>query len=449
MPQSSIAQQSTRSPSAVQPFGWGFALGIALVIAIGLGLRLGTNVTSRSPTFDERWIIVPINDLIQQGWSVKTAIDFEETKGPGMIWLYAIAAKAVGTSLNDLRLVSVVLFMLGAIPLLDMARRCGMRNASLAMVALTYALLPYHAAVSQLVMSEGSYVAFMLMACWVAVVGVSPRDDAGSGKRQWVLAIAFGVLLSILLHNRIHAVVLAGAVTLTAIQAMGWRRATPWIVACTLAGFSRIPLWLRWGGLVSPRWQEAMQLGFGMDAMVYLLAALAPVVAVFVWVAIARPELRSRWWWCALAGGVGAALVFIAPPDLAAYTPMIDQNLRHFSGIAATTTKTISATPWIHTAIMAAIAAASAAGVAGLWAVSAGVKCTDRFGVVVRVEAWLVLIGPTMYAFTDAPAFDRYIVGWIVLLPIVWVRTLPRAALIVQMIVLAAIAVWLCRTWLM
>ena len=55
---------------------------------------------------------------------VETAIDFKETKGPTLIWTYAVGGAALGGTLNDLRLVSVLFFVAGIAPLLTSCAYC-------------------------------------------------------------------------------------------------------------------------------------------------------------------------------------------------------------------------------------------------------------------------------------------------------------------------------------
>ena len=65
-------------------------VGVGVLIALMVGLRMSTRIADRGPVFDERWITRPIAEIIRKGWSVPTAIDFQETKGPAMIWPYAL-----------------------------------------------------------------------------------------------------------------------------------------------------------------------------------------------------------------------------------------------------------------------------------------------------------------------------------------------------------------------
>ena len=71
-------------------------------------IRVGTSILNKDVVFYEQYITVPIFNLIEEGWSVETAIDYEETKGPALIWTYASIGQIFGGSLNDLRLVSLI-----------------------------------------------------------------------------------------------------------------------------------------------------------------------------------------------------------------------------------------------------------------------------------------------------------------------------------------------------
>ena len=84
-------------------------IGAIVLVTIALqGLRWMSAIQGKGPVLDEQYITVPINNLIVKGWSVETAIDFQETKGPAMIWPYAIIGEWLGGELNDLRFVSVL-----------------------------------------------------------------------------------------------------------------------------------------------------------------------------------------------------------------------------------------------------------------------------------------------------------------------------------------------------
>ena len=101
----------THEPS---PRTWPWMLGaFLLVLVTAIALRHATNVLDKNAVFDERYIRLPIDDLLARGWSVETAIDFTETKGPTLIWAYALGGALVGPELNGLRLVSVVFFVVG------------------------------------------------------------------------------------------------------------------------------------------------------------------------------------------------------------------------------------------------------------------------------------------------------------------------------------------------
>ena len=69
---------------------------IVIVAAVLFVLRCSTSIQSNGPVLDQQYITVPINNLIDDGWSIETAIDFQETKGPAMIWPYAVVGKWFG-----------------------------------------------------------------------------------------------------------------------------------------------------------------------------------------------------------------------------------------------------------------------------------------------------------------------------------------------------------------
>jgi hypothetical protein len=115
---------------------------VLFVAVVLIGVRFGSTILHSDLVFDERHITVPINDLIEKGWSVQTAIDFEETKGPAMIWPYAFLGELFGGSLNALRLVSV-LSSIGCMAVLSfIASLCGVRRSGHLAIAVGWLLLP-------------------------------------------------------------------------------------------------------------------------------------------------------------------------------------------------------------------------------------------------------------------------------------------------------------------
>ena len=68
---------------------WAWAVGgVLLVLVVALALRYGTNVLDKDAFFDEPYTIVPIENLVNEGWTVAHALDYKETKGPAFIWTY-------------------------------------------------------------------------------------------------------------------------------------------------------------------------------------------------------------------------------------------------------------------------------------------------------------------------------------------------------------------------
>ena len=354
-------------PGAVGPRAGAAALHLplALVVVIALGLRFGTNAAAIASTFDEPYITVPIVNLIEQGWSVRTAIDFDETKGPGLIWPYALLGKVIGSSLADLRLISVLFFVLGAIPLLDIARRCSISGGGLWMVAILYAALPYQAALAQLVMSEPSYVAFSLAACWLFMWGI----DAKSNTPRIAALALFAVTLSILVHNRVHAAAMAPAVCLVAFGRGGWRGALPWVIACGAAALSRVPLLVHWGGIVSPRFQGLHATGVRMAGVTYLLASFAPLLVMFIPEAWTMQRVWARRL-MALGAAIGLGLALVAMPRLDETISNQEITASMYSGITATAVRMLSANATIQSIALGALAGVGGAALGALAAVA-------------------------------------------------------------------------------
>ena len=319
-----------------RPLVW--ILGSVLLVAAATALLwFGTNITDKGPTFDESWTQVPIEDLVEKGWSIQTAIDFKETKGPTLIWTYAVFGAVIGHDLNHLRALSVLFFVFGVVPLILICRQCELDGPVLLLVALFYVLLPYNALLGQLVMSEPSFVFGSLWLCWVFMWGLGA---AGRPAHRVAGPVIFGLLLAILLHSRIHAAAFAGAAVLVALERDGVR-SWPWWLAALAAGLSRAPLWIRWGGLVSPGYASMHELGLNLDSLTYFAAAYAPFTAVFLWPAFANRFNRGRWWLIFCGAALGLGLGLLASPSLSETLRFREWDVLRFQGVVGTAARTL------------------------------------------------------------------------------------------------------------
>lgn len=406
----------------------------AILVAVVLfGLRWSSGVMKQGNALDEKYITVPIFAIINEGWTVKTAIDFEETKGPAMIWPYAFFGKMLGGTLNDLRLVSVWSSILALLVLSWIAVRSQVLGKQLFFISIGWLLIPYNLVFSELVMGEVSFLLLSLLSVAVFLWGIEHSIDK---TRRFLAPLLYCIAIALALHSRIHVVALAGAICFTAFALEG-KRSWPWWVASVLAGLLRIPLWLRWGGLVSPEYQALHGLGFRIESLAYLAAALVPFIGVFAvegW-RVAKSKVGIV---CAFIVGVG--LVFFATPDLTV-PEVIDyvNPTERFQGIVATFSLKFGSNP---TAVLALLAGIGLAGLAGLW------HCKDKAKPVGLITFWSLAFGWMLYALTRGFVFDRFLLTWAFLLPIVWYRVLPKWLLIPQYIALAVIAAMLCNTWL-
>ncbi len=73
---------------------------LLVLLATALSMRYGTGIGEAGPRFDEQYITVPMFQLMEEGWSIQTAIDYEETKGPALIWPYAMLGDWLGYALR-------------------------------------------------------------------------------------------------------------------------------------------------------------------------------------------------------------------------------------------------------------------------------------------------------------------------------------------------------------
>lgn len=413
---------------------------ILITFAFGLvlfALRVGTSILDKDVVFDEQYITIPMFNLIEEGWSVDTAIDYEETKGPALIWTYASIGEFFGGSLNDLRLVSLFASTVSLFILLLIACRERCSNKCLFLIALGWLLLPYNIVFSEIVMGEVSFVFFSL----VAVYGYYAGSTQEKGERKWLGMLCYGIALSVALHSRIHVVAVAGAVCLHAFSKDGFRSLPWWGI--TLAAFLlRIPLWMRWGGLVSPEYQSLHGLGFRLQGTAYLLAAMLPLTGIFA---------IQAWRKLHYKGGFIAMFVFgfvmmlISQPDL--HIPDVidfDMPNERFQGIVATVVQLCASDVFIQHLLLALFAGIGCSGLFGLWKLST----TADKSIACELTVIALSLGCGLYLFTRGFVFDRFLYTWAFLLPIVWVKRLPPILLLLQFVMLTVIAGRLAYVWL-
>ncbi len=411
-------------------------IGSLLVVIVSLfALRYYSSILSIGVTLDEQYIVKPINNIMSQGWSIETAIDFQETKGPAMIWPYAFFGKILGGELNNLRMVSLLSSILSAFILLIIALRSGCTRSQLILVAIGWLLIPYNILFSEIVMGEASFIVLSLLTVSCALWGIESKDQTV----RWLAPTLYCICLAIALHSRIHIVAVAGAICFTAWAVRG-KSSWPWWVASIIAGCLRIPLWCRWGGLVSPEYQALHGLGFRLESLTYLAAALLPFVGIFV------IQAWHTWSSRKLIFGIfvaGITLGLVASPSL--HVPdtidFVNQSDR-YQGIASTAVTIITSSQTLQTIIIALMAGLGLAGLASLW------KLRKTGDLIIPITFWSLFFGWGLYAFTRGFVFDRFLMIWAFLLPIIWVKSLSKPLLALQFLAMTVIAVRLIIIWL-
>tara|TARA_B100001059_G_scaffold219908_1_gene241375 strand:+ start:894 stop:2261 length:1368 start_codon:yes stop_codon:yes gene_type:complete len=425
---------------------------LLLILLTALFLRYASGISGAGPRFDEKYITIPMFELMESGWSVETAIDYEETKGPALIWPYALLGNWFGGDLAGLRQVSCLLFVLSGIPLLLLSLRCGVTGVNLLLAMLGFMLLPYELVLSQLVMGEVSFVfgALFLVLSVLWGVGGFRRSDALQPERGHPVAgpIVYCLLLFVLLHSRVHAVALAGAACLAVWQLSGIR-SWPWWLASIVAGLLRIPLWVRWGGLVSPEYQNLHGLGFRLESLTYLGAALVPLVGVFLIVFLWRYRY-CRWWFLAPLGALlGLVLAVVAMPDLS-IPEVLDTTVQHdrYQGVLATAVLLAGGGGQLTVLLLGFACVIGLASLGAFAALAFELPPDEGLGLLARLQVWALIIGCGLYMLTRGFVFDRFLLVWAVALSILWCRLLPRWLLGMQLLAMLVIAGRLVGVWL-
>ncbi|MDG2094403.1 MAG: hypothetical protein P8J89_03950 [Phycisphaerales bacterium] len=431
--------------------GWWVLVSIALLVVLSFFFRWSSSVMEKGPTWDERYILVPIIDLVQQGWSVETAIDFQEAKGPAMIWPYAIWAEVFGDSINTLRLLSLICLLLTCLPLMWLALRCGLSPPALPLVSLGLFLLPFEALLAQLVMGEPSYVLGVALMLAVVIWGSARSDDDPIGsERRFLGPFWYAIILIVLLHSRIHVVPITGGICLALFCRDGFR-SWPWWLASIIAGLLRIPLWIRWGGLVSSDYQGMHGLGLRLESLTYFGAAFAILFGIFLLVWLARYRHLVFWWWAPAGVGLGFLMGYMVPPDLIDPHSWEAINVKSISlFLGPTRSLAVGLAPdealqWLPISILCAI---GLGGLGSFGAMAFQYRSSETIATVARIQFITMLCAWGLYLFTHGFVFDRFILAWTALMPILWVAMLPRWAWFIQAMALVAYLWLLASSWL-
>ncbi|MCP3906048.1 MAG: hypothetical protein GY715_20695 [Planctomycetes bacterium] len=414
-------------------------ISVAILLVVGVVLRVGSGVASLEASFDEPGMQSIVERIVTEGWSVAAAVDYEDTKGPAFFWLYALPAEVTGADVGSLRLLSVAFFVLAGIPLGLIAVLCGLRPGQTAGAATLYALLPYNAVLGQLFMSEPSFLLGALLLLLVFAWSMA-AEPGGAARRLG--PVLFGALVAVLLHHRPHIVACAGAIVIVATVRDG-ARSWPWWTACIVAGLLRIPLFVRWGGVVSPDFQERAGLGLRMESLTYLLVALLPCTLLLLWGAVKREGGRARVVLVGVGAAVGLVLGLTALPDLDATAG----GRLVFMGAVATTLGPLGDST-LACAAFVALSALGGACLAATLAAPGGERDGVVRGAVLRVAAGTAILGWSMYGLTRGAVYDRYLLPFVAYFPLLWTLRLPWPLRVVQGAGLLILLVKLTMSWL-
>ncbi len=146
---------------------------------------------------------------------------------------------------------------------------------------------------------------------------------------------------------------------------------------------------------------------------------------------------------------MGLLLGVLAAPDLAESFQSVDGEAHRYLGLVASGARLVAASAMWQMIVIAVLAAVGLASLASLLAIALERRTWNAEAVVWRLAAWTLLCGWVMYALTQGFVFDRYLLAWAILLPVLWVRALPRPLLALQAAGLALVLGWLTRNWLL
>lgn len=416
------------------------ALGcLALLIAVRLTFDLGALPVK----WDEKYVKPVLDAIFASRWSMPSLIDYDDTKGPVFFWLYAAFGEVFGRDPGSMRWLSIICTAMWAVALVGLLGREERRPSQLAAVMALALTLPYAMVMSQLIMSEPS---FLLGCAIMAVLAVRCLASERPRLRRIDGPIVFGILFAILLHHRIHVVALAGAIVLLAAQRDRWK-SWPWFAAGLAAGLSRLPLYLRWGGLVGESFQHRYSVGLRLDSLVYLSAALLPTIGLVLLVGLMRRrELGRRTMGViVIVGGFGAGLAAMAPPALSS-----DPQALNFAGPVASLLRPVADWPILLNGLFAALSALGAMCLACLvaltWRQTDGASSMVRLGS--RLACLTIVFGWLLSAFAGGDVYDRYLIAFTFLWPVLCMRLFPWPLLMAQVLWQAAMSAQQVVTYL-
>jgi len=216
------------------------------------------------------------------------------------------------------------------------------------------------------------------------------------------------------------------------------------------AGLLRIPLWMRWGGLVGSDFNNLHGLGIRLESLTYLAAAMSLPLGAFLLGWLVRPCRRQGAAWVAVGAAAGLVLGLVAPvmPSLHGGLDMAVAHDR-YQGVAATIARAVGGPGRGGAAVIACMAMLGLGGLGALFASARRYSAREIAGLMLRTQAWALLAGWALYAGTRGFVFDRYLLAWSAALPLAWVLVLPRWVLGVQIALLGVAGVWFTCTWLL
>ena len=135
-----------------------------------------------------------------------------------------------------------------------------------------------------------------------------------------------------------------------------------------------------------------------------------------------------------------ASVMFIVQRD--GCTTELRTPAAFFHAVLSCLSSRCSSSALVQQALLACFAGVGLAGLVGVW------NCRAKARYAGAITFWALTFGWLLYAVTRGFVFDRFLLTWAFLLPIMYVRALPKWILVGQYIFLAGIAAYLTASWL-
>jgi 4-amino-4-deoxy-L-arabinose transferase-like glycosyltransferase len=278
-----VADHSNHSAS-------GLWLGASLSVCAGSGLvMLALIIRSPAhPVYDEGWFLSTLQLLRDEGFSVAFIRKFPGAPGPTFTFVYAAVESAFGLALPWLRLVSFALLCIAILLMYQLLRALRLRLPGISsaqsawLTAGMLVALPTTAVSAGMTLTEMPALCCVMLCLW----SIKRAEEATPYSAYWSLLA--GAALGLAVLGRQNYLILLPSLALLLHWPVQVIRARDLAIVCLIAAALFAPVFLIWGGLVSP--SSASSVGEQILPLYAILSAGYLAIAAL----IIAPEGLSR-----------------------------------------------------------------------------------------------------------------------------------------------------------